>query len=453
MSEVLGLIRGMYSGSAKSELLEVYSEGDVADEVIYTSRGNYPNHGSGPYFKAVAKATGIRFADGSTFYSRKPYWGDYTTDTYREYHACMSTIGGRCYWAGGCYVGYGTYYLLDVSCWYNEGFYKDGAGNVYVKTVSGSKYFGLGARRRVTNSPSAWIQAAMDLPDSMYSFQRSTQLVARPDGRLGTGVKKISTFIGANIVYKNNELDTFNWAHEFAIFVNGSASRFATAYSDAVDNLDLSSVNTLANVVESADLLVDAAIALRSFFRKDYANLLKKAREALDPRDIWLKYRYVFTTTRLDLKEYAKTLQRLGDLASIRETITSNGFYADETGTYKVSIRIPVEEIIPTDTVSFLAAIGAEPTWVNLWDLVPYSFIVDWFLHVSEILEAVERWGSAIDLPIQSCWFTYMSEYDSQHVFYRVSGRRPDIPPIIKTRQASGRTIKMRIADALSLIR
>lgn len=450
MARALCVISGIYSGSAKSELLVPVPWSGDDGKVTYTSRGPAGPNGSGPYFKAESCATTAHTA-GGTFKTLGPHWGDYTQEDYREYHACASSIGeGPCLWASG----YHRYQTFLGSIWRKtvERFYTDSKGNLCIEYKIAQRNFGF-RQRVISNDPAEWLRVAKTLPDSECSVSRESAVIKYASGALGYGVKEVISYSGGEFSFKNNELDTFVWAAEYNILKNGSAARFANAYSDAVQNLSLSDVNTLANIMESADALVSLASMLRAVFKKDFGKLIRAIKDSLDPRDLWLKYRYAYLTSKSDVESYKKTLQRLGDLASLGQTITSTGFFSDETGSYKVEIKVDTSTIIPTDTVSFLTAIGVEPNAQNLWDLIPYSFIVDWFLHISDLLEWCDNWGSAINLEVKGCWFTYMSGYDSQHVFYRVSGRRPDIPPMYVTRHASAKTIKMRVADTLSLLR
>lgn len=61
------------------------------------------------------------------------------------------------------------------------------------------------------------------------------------------------------------------------------------------------------------------------------------------------------------------------------------------------------------------------PTLSNLWDLVPYSFVVDWFLPIGRNLEQLELRNYIATLPVKACYHTDIFEWsDDQAV--QVSG-------------------------------
>lgn len=452
MTESLCYVAGWYSGPAKAETLKAVPGEEFSPLISTRSRGPFKNSGDGPWFCAVKQVDKVRSTDGEV-YLKPYYFGDRGANSY----VGLSRVDGTSVLAIGHWIGYRQSWCVTQMFATHVGDFIVSTSTQEIDVLMGQKYRQLHNYHPwlinvppAAEDPEAWISAAEQILDA-EPWNDQYVVVRYPNGRWA-GVKNFyADTSGVSFNFVNNEMDTFQWASEFGILANGSASRFANAFNDAVEGLDLSQVNSLANIVEGASALVSLARLIRGVFKRDVRSIVQALKTSADPRNLWLEYRYVYTTGRLDLDEYRKTLQRLGDLASVGESISSNGSYADETGSYRCLIKVRTDDIIPKDTVEFLAAIGIEPNAQNLWDMIPWSFVVDWFLHISDVLELVDSWGDAIRLPYTECWMTYRSEYDNQTVTYRIPGRRPDIPPIYVQKQASSKTIKMRIADSIAL--
>lgn len=410
--------------------------GNPFPKAFYRSRGSYyPNYGSGPWFCAAKAAS---FRSGS-----KVYEPGYTSNR----------LGGTSYWSAGYssfglgVLAHGAYLTRERINVVYSAFIVENARYSNDRVYVTQRYCSLplrgGGAVECAPTPQSAIAAALALPGPWTVTERHGGSYHTVDGG----------FIYPMFSYRNDELDTFEWAADYGVFMNSSASRFSKAYQNAAENLDLSDVNTLANIKDAASALVSVAKFVKNVFQGNFTGIANSIIQSADPRNLWLSYRYVYKTTESDIKDYADTLQRLGDLATVGSTLTVNGHYADDTGSYGCTVKIYTDDVIPKDAVEFLAAIGIEPNAQNLWDMIPYSFVVDWFLHIGDLLHYVESWGDAISLPTSEIWFTYKSEYDNQQVSYRVPGRKLNVPPIYVQKEASQRTINMRLADTISLMK
>lgn len=67
-----------------------------------------------------------------------------------------------------------------------------------------------------------------------------------------------------------------------------------------------------------------------------------------------------------------------------------------------VSIRYHNRRQDAQPVLNFLRQIDLYPTAVNIWDAIPYSFVVDWFIPVEELLEQVDVWEQLSWLDISS---------------------------------------------------
>jgi len=95
-----------------------------------------------------------------------------------------------------------------------------------------------------------------------------------------------------------------------------------------------------------------------------------------------------------------------------------------------------------------------------IWDLVPYSFIVDWFIPIGDILHGHDMdqiYNRTFD--ISNIWYslTYDRLSDAGNVMhYYTRWAESDTPNLngfytIETNSTTGKTVAMRILDALSL--
>lgn len=104
-------------------------------------------------------------------------------------------------------------------------------------------------------------------------------------------------------------------------------------------------------------------------------------------------------------------LPTISDLSAIRDAVLrrkpyldSNGFKtynartftSEQTGIYSVSLEQRIKLAIDTEDNSLhgfiqaLENIGMFPTFENVWDLIPYSFVLDWFTGIGDWLERID---------------------------------------------------------------
>lgn len=111
--------------------------------------------------------------------------------------------------------------------------------------------------------------------------------------------------------------------------------------------------------------------------------------------DLWLSYRYSYTTSKLDIEEAVKFVRRHSALGTLDRVISCYGTasHTFENGT-TVLCRCECN-VIPqiVNTVNRLLRTldqyGLSPNFYIVWDMIPYSFMVDWFAPVGDML-AVE---------------------------------------------------------------
>lgn len=112
----------------------------------------------------------------------------------------------------------------------------------------------------------------------------------------------------------------------------------------------------------------------------------------------YLSVNYGVLPTVSDLKAIVEACKRISPYLDRNglEIFTSaqSASTSDEEYSYtlenRLKLAIAKEDSGLDEIVSRLDNIGILPTFENLWDLVPYSFVLDWFLDVGKLLERID---------------------------------------------------------------
>lgn len=221
-----------------------------------------------------------------------------------------------------------------------------------------------------------------------------------------------------------------------------SPALFAKAFSIAQDKLPKNETNGIANVL-------DVINTIRSF-KKDPTLVVNKTINGL--KSAWLAYRYSYSTTVSDIKSVANLCERLDSLPPF---ISSYGAVVEGPAQYMCCIRLSTAQFIPAEMQTLnerLKAAGMQINATNAWDMVPYSFVVDWFADISSYFEGFDAWISASKLKIEEVWYSGIVTYpDGRKCYFRWKGQPPTMPSFSPHISDNGKTWLMRIADAIAL--
>lgn len=182
--------------------------------------------------------------------------------------------------------------------------------------------------------------------------------------------------------------------------INGCAMAYIKAFEDLPN---AASMNNLENFLQCIgtlkDILCSGGLA---GFTKAQLRRIKTGSDFERFQKLWLAFRYSYNTSRADIKEAQKVLQRIKALADA-ENIKAYGYYRTDNGTeYRAVITYCVEELKALQSIWERFGLDARPG--HLWDIVPFSFVVDWFLDVGGKLEA-EYWRQiALKGQPTECW-------------------------------------------------
>lgn len=217
---------------------------------------------------------------------------------------------------------------------------------------------------------------------------------------------------------------------------------FQEAFRMAQEKLPKTSTNGLANALDVVALLRD--IRQNPTVTIDRGSKLAK--------NAWLSYRYAYSTTKADIQEAAELANRL---MAIDPIIESYGSVADGTVSYFCELVVTTDQFLPPKTKSLIERLklyGVELNFTNAWDMIPYSFVVDWFADISSLMQGMDEWLDTSSLDIKEVWYSAINSYpDGRKSYFRWSGSPPGLPSFSQHVSHSGTTWLKRVADAISL--
>lgn len=398
--------------------------------------------GSGPYFHAYKRhEAGIQnlFTSGSSYYisSKMDYDEDWWEGegTYAEcHHREIWVANGKT-----CYVITCRQYSED----YGQSYGIQVSGYMWaVRTWSSSRCYGTSFTASMADTPKdGGCIANMDqyIAIVLERLQFAYDTWIRGSGYTNRWYSYMADEISLpelSFQYLYSERDTFAWHDLTGCFNNHYGALATTAYINACDALPEADTNSIATVLEIAE-------SLTGMLKGDF-----KSPKGI--KDLWLAYRYQVCTTKADVDAYAELTRRLTGLANA-DSITSYGYATDGNVSCCTSIQVRRDLILPDDAKSWLKTYGFKLSAVNVWDMVPYSFVVDWFLHIGDILSYFESYNNAVNIPVENVWNSFRTRYDNQDTYFRVAGRSNFKLPWVTYKPASGKTIGKRILDSIAL--
>lgn len=161
-------------------------------------------------------------------------------------------------------------------------------------------------------------------------------------------------------------------------------------------------VKTFNHLAKTCSSILRALLALRrgnlSAFAKALGLSKRKSWYGLNPAALWLEVQYAWLPLMSDIygsyQVVTDGLKNSNSVFSAVRQIQENGSYkcAMTAGTLKgsvtVSHRCKLWYTMHNQTVSYLAQLGLINPLEVAWEVVPFSFVVDWFIPVGTVLEA-----------------------------------------------------------------
>lgn len=229
------------------------------------------------------------------------------------------------------------------------------------------------------------------------------------------------------------------------------------SYLNALESVPTMNDNNISNVLEIAGFIKSLVI--------DHEVKIPKSLG-----ELWLSYRYSYKTTRADAEEAISFMHRYRELGTLDKWIkcygVSNIDYTVDGETTPIECRCCLS-IRPKD-VAILAKIwrclytyGLQPNFYTLWDMIPYSFIIDWLIPIgtlAHVADAQDMYSGQYYEIRDVCFSLSYDRMDSVGNRYHQYSRwgQDDIPQLngfyfFEQDPVSTKVTGMRVLDSLSL--
>lgn len=143
---------------------------------------------------------------------------------------------------------------------------------------------------------------------------------------------------------------------------------------------------------------------------------LKNLRKLKSWSNDFLSVKYGILPTISDLQKIVQAFRRAAPYLDGNGYTTYTGVRtanSDVIGVQTAHLEQRIKIAVDTEDAGFrslskrLDSIGMFPTFENIWDLVPYSFVVDWFVSVGDLLERVDTRLRILQLKIAYTTMSY----------------------------------------------
>lgn len=132
-------------------------------------------------------------------------------------------------------------------------------------------------------------------------------------------------------------------------------------------------------------------------------SLIKK-RNIKSVSDLYLWYKYTYKTTESDARECIKYLNKRLNRARYRysKASSSTSKYVVKASTYtQTTLRVHAYFSVQR---SLMKQLGIDINCSNLWDIIPFSFVVDWFVNIGDVLESLDKGADLLNVNMQSLY-------------------------------------------------
>lgn len=234
-----------------------------------------------------------------------------------------------------------------------------------------------------------------------------------------------------------------------------SASLRSKCYVEAM-SVQECNTNNLANALSILNLCAGLTNVNIGKLKNLPAVILGKARQiGKTASETWLSYRYVYNTTLSDIAEIRRFVKALQVMQH-----TFRGGASTEDGTCHVKVKTKNCQFDSLLTqVQELEKFGVAPDLYNLWDLVPYSFIVDWFINIGDTLEQLSAYSRTLKYDVESITtsFSWKDIVIYNNIPVKISHYErlvtTQAPPFLPYKEeTSTKTWLMRIVDGFALL-
>lgn len=355
------------------------------------------------------------------------------------------------------------YYDYGVSVWPSLMVFNDALGTTWEAYMSGGYEYHWNAYHSAAilsmDEYHSWLGRPMK---ELFRIVQPSEGGTIYSGLLdGESLKSVDDGSLTDFQFKHNEYWAYYGQQVLGALPNLYRNGFACAFTEAARQLPFVSSNGIANVAELAAAIVSIANGIKSIGKLNLVQPKAYMSRAIVPSSTlgnkWLFYRYAFKTTKSDIAEYTSLLTRMSNIAK-SDHIRVGGGFSREDIFFRCTCEYASSDVIPDDVRAALRQFGLELNSYTAWDLIPYSFVVDWFLNIGDLLEKYEVFERGQKFTPVDTWYSCKTRYmvDSgrqQDVYMRFGGlgTRLGAPCFTDTHQISGKTFAFRVFDGMSL--
>lgn len=172
------------------------------------------------------------------------------------------------------------------------------------------------------------------------------------------------------------------------------------AYLDALQNVPRLSDNSISNLLELIGFIKALVVERRIDIPKSLS-------------DLWLQYRYVYKTTEMDVKQAISFVKRHIDLGNWKRMTTYGTSALSFDGVdfvARATMKVIPKQLPTVEKIwKALYTYGLSPSFYAVWDMIPFSFIADWFLPIGDVMAA---WDAER---------VYTQYYDVKNIMFSIS--------------------------------
>lgn len=131
-------------------------------------------------------------------------------------------------------------------------------------------------------------------------------------------------------------------------------------------------------------------------------DLVSQAKKGIfdNSKNAWLQYRYVYSTTLSDIDEAIRYCTKA-------DTYTCRAGTLTDEGEMHVKIKLSSDIQKKASQLDTLSELGLAPDLYNAWDMVPFSFVVDWFVPIGDFMEQVTNYGKTLKYDINAVVYSW----------------------------------------------
>lgn len=166
-------------------------------------------------------------------------------------------------------------------------------------------------------------------------------------------------------------------------------------FSDVLSQYALPDVNNIENLKDLRDIKKSIPPIVKLLRRKSLKSF----------SELYLWYKYTYSTSKMDIMSYYKYItQWLKDSMSKNSTKHVSVTYSSIEQQENASCTQTTRYNIYTDNYNcgVLRTLGLDLSMSNTWDLIPLSFVVDWFINFGDILKTLDNREIVSELKVHS---------------------------------------------------